>query len=51
MLNKQVDILSGTPGRILDFIDAGQISLNHVERLVLDEADHMLDLGLATCVS
>ncbi|CAD7925830.1 unnamed protein product [Amoebophrya sp. A25] len=47
---KQVDILSGTPGRILDFIDCGRISLNFVDRLVLDEADMMLDLGLQSMV-
>lgn len=42
--------MSGTPGRILDFIDNGRISLNFVETLVLDEADNLIDLGLQQTV-
>ncbi len=42
---KGVDILVATPGRLLDHIGQGNIQLSHVEVFVLDEADHMLDLG------
>ena len=40
-----VDVLVATPGRLLDHIDAGKLKLSNVEVIVLDEADHMLDLG------
>ncbi len=40
-----VDILVATPGRLLDHIGDGALRLDSVEVLVLDEADHMLDLG------
>ncbi|MCP4653567.1 MAG: DEAD/DEAH box helicase [Candidatus Omnitrophica bacterium] len=40
-----VDILITTPGRMFDLINQEYISLNYVEFLVLDEADHMLELG------
>lgn len=40
-----VDILIATPGRLLDLIDSNAVQLNHVETLVLDEADKMLSLG------
>ncbi|MGL4910071.1 MAG: DEAD/DEAH box helicase [Cetobacterium sp.] len=44
-LNSGVDIIVGCPGRILDHIVQGNIGLSKVEFLVLDEADHMLDMG------
>lgn len=44
-LQKGVDILIATPGRLLDLIDQGFISLKDVRYSVLDEADHMLDMG------
>jgi superfamily II DNA/RNA helicase len=40
-----VEIVVGTPGRLLDLYRQGQLKLKEVSRLVLDEADEMLDLG------
>jgi ATP-dependent RNA helicase RhlE len=44
-LEDGVDILIVTPGRMFDLLSQGSLKLNRVEILVLDEADHMLDLG------
>lgn len=44
-LRQGVDVLVATPGRLLDLIDQGYVSLSDVEYSVLDEADHMLDMG------
>lgn len=44
-LEKGVDVLIATPGRMFDLVSQGALHLNRVEILVLDEADHMLDLG------
>ena len=40
-----VDVLIATPGRLLDHLTASYANLNHIEFLVLDEADRMLDMG------
>jgi superfamily II DNA/RNA helicase len=44
-LRAGVDVVVGTPGRLLDLADQGHLDLGHVKVLVLDEADEMLDLG------
>jgi len=44
-LQKGIDILVSTPGRLFDLVHQGHLLLHRVEVLVLDEADHMLDLG------
>ena len=44
-LQDGIDILVATPGRMFDLISQGYIRLKSVDTLILDEADHMLDLG------
>ncbi|CAL9551390.1 DEAD-box ATP-dependent RNA helicase CshA [Streptomyces sp. enrichment culture] len=44
-LKKGVDVVVGTPGRLLDLAGQKKLDLSHVKSLVLDEADEMLDLG------
>ncbi|WP_340104643.1 DEAD/DEAH box helicase [Rhodohalobacter sp. 8-1] len=44
-LKRGVDILTATPGRLLDLMNQGFISLANIEIFVLDEADRMLDMG------
>lgn len=39
------DILCATPGRLLDMIKSGTVTLNFVAYLIFDEADKMMDLG------
>lgn len=45
MLEKGIDVLIATPGRMFDLISQQHIDLSRLRMLVLDEADHMLDLG------
>lgn len=44
-LARGVEVVVGTPGRLLDLADRGALDLSHVKVVVLDEADEMLDLG------
>jgi ATP-dependent RNA helicase DeaD len=44
-LERGIDIVVGTPGRVLDMIKRGALDLSQVEYFVLDEADEMLDMG------
>ena len=46
-LKRGVQIVVGTPGRVLDLLDQGALRLDKVRLLVLDEADEMLDFGFA----
>jgi ATP-dependent RNA helicase RhlE len=47
-LKKGVDVLVATPGRMFDLASQGFLFFQHVEILILDEADHMLELGFIT---
>ena len=44
-LSRPVDLVVGTPGRLLDHVQRGSLNLSRVEILILDEADRMLDMG------
>lgn len=44
-LTQGVDIVVSTPGRLFDLVSQGHLDLGKIEILILDEADHMLDLG------
>ena len=44
-LRKGVDVLIATPGRLIDLMDQGLVSLDKIDFFVLDEADRMLDMG------
>jgi len=44
-LRDGVDVVVGTPGRLIDYLKQGVYSLKHIEMLVIDEADRMFDMG------
>ena len=44
-LRRGCDLVVGTPGRMLDHLRRGTLTLDHVRYVVLDEADRMLDIG------
>src|ERR1700678_3628306 len=46
-LRNGVDILIATPGRLVDLMQQGHVDLAHVQVVILDEADQMLDMGFA----
>ncbi|MFB9139552.1 DEAD/DEAH box helicase [Maritalea porphyrae] len=50
-LQHGVDILVGTPGRLIDMIDQGVVDLSEVETVILDEADQMLDIGFLPAIT
>ena len=50
LLDQGLDILVGTPGRLLDHLDAGRLDLSSLEVLILDEADRMLDMGFQDAI-
>ena len=49
--SRGVDIVVATPGRLIDLMDRGDADLSRIEITVLDEADHMADLGFLPAVS
>ena len=51
MLRRGVEVLTATPGRLLDHIEQRAVSLSQVEVVVLDEADRMLDMGFLPDIS
>ncbi|MEE9350191.1 MAG: DEAD/DEAH box helicase [Flavobacteriaceae bacterium] len=51
VLRKGVDVLIATPGRLLDLYKREKLKLDHIETLVLDEADLMLDMGFIADVN
>jgi len=50
MLARGTDFLVATPGRLLDHLSTGAVRLDRVRAVVLDEADHMLDLGFIPAI-
>ena len=49
-LRRGIDVLVACPGRLQDLVDRGAVSLNHVSRVVVDEADRMADMGFLPAV-
>jgi ATP-dependent RNA helicase RhlB len=45
MLSDGIDIIIGTPGRVIDLNESGQMKLNNIGYLIIDEADRMFDMG------
>ena len=44
-LSRPIDLVVGTPGRLIDHLERGSLNLSRLEVLILDEADRMLDMG------
>lgn len=51
MLRKGVEVLTATPGRLLDHVEGKSVNLSQTEILILDEADRMLDMGFLPDIS
>jgi ATP-dependent RNA helicase RhlE len=49
-LRRGVDVIAATPGRLMDYLQEGTLSLRDITILVLDEVDHMLDMGFLPAV-
>jgi ATP-dependent RNA helicase RhlE len=49
-MSKGVDIIVATPGRLLDYVERGQVLLNRTAITVLDEADQMMDMGFIPAI-
>ena len=49
-LNRGVDVVVATPGRLIDLMDQGYVHLDRIELFILDEADRMLDMGFIPAV-
>jgi ATP-dependent RNA helicase RhlE len=49
-IKRGVDVLIATPGRLIDHIQRGTVDLRHVDTLILDEADRMLDMGFRPAI-
>jgi ATP-dependent RNA helicase RhlE len=49
-LRRGVDVIAATPGRLVDYLKTGEISLRDIKILVLDEVDRMLDMGFLPVV-
>jgi superfamily II DNA/RNA helicase len=49
-LRRGIDVLVGTPGRVIDHLDRGNLDLSKLEIVVLDEADEMLSMGFSEAV-
>ena len=45
LLSRGIDLLVGTPGRLMELVKAEALDLSTVTRVVVDEADRMLDMG------
>lgn len=45
IVERGIDIVVATPGRLIDFLNRGAIKLNNLETICLDEADEMLNIG------
>jgi ATP-dependent RNA helicase DDX1 len=50
MCREGVDVVTGTPARIIDFVQSGKLDLSAVRFFVLDEADRLLDTGSADTI-
>jgi len=46
-LRNGIDILIGTPGRVLDWVNKNKLNTGQLQHVVLDEVDQMLDMGFA----